>query len=277
MLAALAFASPARAAESKYVVECVDAAVKQANSAGDYSGYGAATNSFCVLGGWLSTGESFKYKMPVQKGKGYLFVGAGDRDVADLDISVTDGTETVSDTEHDNTPWVHVGADSNVDATITVTNFKGSGEADFCCLVILEEGGADGSGKALMSAVRGLAAQLDKIDGVGTEKTGGAICFMGGLFGTGGKLGIERPFAPGEYGLVGYGDKNCVDLDLGLYEGGELVAEDTGKDATPVVECEVSANARGVVQLRMHEAKGNAWGLCVVLVEEEHEGEGEGD
>lgn len=259
-----AAASPVRA-DTQYVVQCVDAAVEQAKAAGDYSGYGAAGNSFCVLGGWLSTGETLSYKMNLEGGKGYLFVGGGDKDVADLDLQVHDGEDAVEDTDDDNTPWVHVKAESDCEVTINLLNFKGSGEADFCAFIILEEGGADGSTKALTGAVRGLCKELDKVQTHGIEKTAGAISFMGGLFGTGGELGIHRNFAPGEYALVGYGDSNAEDVDLTLHEGDTLVAEDSDDDATPVVQCKVGEEARGTVRLKMFKSKGNAWGMCAVL------------
>lgn len=264
----LALTAPVGAAEAKYVIECVTRAVEQANAAGDYSGYGAATNSFCVLGGWLATGEQLQYSFSMTKGKSYLIVGAGDGDVKDLDLSVSDGEDAVEDTEDDNTPWVHVKAERTVQATITMKNFAGSDELDFCCFVILEEGGADGSGKALVSAVTGLAKELADVEGVGLDKTPGAICFMGGLFGTGGELGITRTFTEGAYGLAGWGDKKCQDLDLALYEGKKKIAEDTEDDAQPFVECEVEGEVRGTIQLKMHAASGNSWGLCIVLTPE---------
>lgn len=257
--------------DTVYIRECVTAAVEQAKAAGSYTGYGAATNSFSLMGGWLSTGETLQYQMEVEEGKGYLFVGAGDRDIKDLDLSVTDGDATVEDTEDDNTPFVHIEAKAATTITITMTNFAGSGEADFCTFIILEEGGAEGSGKALVAAATELAKvcqTVEKQTGVKTDKTPGLACLMGGLFGTGGELALNRTFHEGKYALVGWGDANAEDLDLTLTEGDETIAKDTETDATPVVPFEVSGETTCGLEAKMFKAKGNAYGLVAILKEQ---------
>lgn len=272
MLAGLLTASAASAEDDTvYIRECVTAAVEQAKTAGSYTGYGAATNTFSLLGGWLATGQTLEYEMQVEAGKGYLFVGAGDRDIKDLDLSVTDGEATVEDTEDDNTPFVHIEAKADATIRITMTNFTGSGEPDFCTFIILEEGGAEGSGKALVAAATELArvcAEVEQKTGVKTDKSPGLACLMGGLFGTGGELAMNRTFHEGKYALVGWGDQNAEDIDVALTEGDEVIARDTETDATPVVPFEVAGDTTCGLEVKMFKAKGNAYGLLAVLKEQ---------
>jgi len=137
----VAGSAQAQTTSGTYIKESVAAAVGQAQHASEYSGYGAATNSFCLLGGWIKKGKELQYSMPLEAGKGYLFVGAGDRDVGDLDIVVNDGTNEVKDVETDNTPWVHVKAEGACTATISLQNYHGTDQGDFCCLIILARHG----------------------------------------------------------------------------------------------------------------------------------------
>lgn len=258
-------------AQSEYISECVGNAVKQAQAAGDYSGYGMLSNSFCLLGGWITKGHMLQYTVTLQEGHSYLFVGAGDRDVKDLDLSVSDGTNTVEDTETDNTPFVHVQAESTVEVTITLTNYDGSGEPDFCAMIILEDEGGQANLGSLNQAATGLCQLLDKLGNEWeTDKAsdGSSWCVMGGLMGTGGELGISRSFAPGTYVLVGWGDSRAGDVDASVANGeGEVVAADTETDNTPVVPFEVSGGEAlsGTLHLAMAQAKGNAFAICAVL------------
>jgi hypothetical protein len=260
--------STARAADAQYISQCVNAAMQQAQAAGAYSDYGMATNSFSLLGGWISTGRELQYSMTLEAGTSYLFVGAGDEDVADLDLSVNDGETAVADTEDDNTPWVHLEAQETCEVTITLTNFKGSGQPDFCIFIILQSQGGEGKVKNLNAAAQGLVQIVTALDNqwstdLAADASG--FCLVGGLFGAEGELGISREFKKGSYMIVGWGDGKAQDLDAFVQdEEGETIAEDTDTDSTPVVTFE-STGGRGSLHLRMHAAKGNAFGLMMVL------------
>lgn len=263
----LILAAGSARAESAYIREAVQAAVTQAESASDYSGYGAASNSFSLLGGWITKGNELRYSLTLEGGKGYLCVGAGDRDVGDLDIAVSDGTQVIEDDETDNTPWVHVEVEETCKATISLKNFNGTAEGDFCVLIILEEGGAGATGKQLVVAASELAKSVDKA-GFQTDHGDGSpsgFCLMGGLFGTGGELGLERGFSEGDYSVVGWGDKNCQDLDLSVTANGEEVCADDDDDSTPVGNFNVDGEARAAMHLKMYKASGNSFGLLAVL------------
>lgn len=257
-------------AQTEYITECVAAAVTQAQGAGDYSGYGMASDSFCLLGGWIQQGQELEYKMTVQEGHSYLFVGSGDRDVKDLDLSVSDGTNTVKDEETDNTPFVHIQAEGTVEITITLKNYTGSGQPDFCAMIILEDEGPQANINSLNQAAVGLCELLDRVAAEWETDKGanGSWCLMGGLMATGSQVGVVRSFNPGSYILVGWGDTRAGDVDASVQnDDGEEVAADTETDNRPVVQFEVSGKSplSGTLNLRMHQAKGNSFAVCAVL------------
>lgn len=268
-LALLALGAGTARAEGEYISECVQRAVQQAGAAGDYTGYGMATDSFCLLGGWIATGGELQFTVNFNAGTSYLLVGGGDSDVKDLDISVSDGENTVEDVETDNTPFVHLGAEETVEATITLRNHQGSGQPDFCVLLILQSEGGDGSAASLNAAAQGLVKAVSGVGGGWSTEAAedpSGWCLVGGLFGAGGELGIGRSFSAGSYALVGFGDSKCQDLDCFVSnEEGEEIAADTETDSTPVVQFDASGDAVGSLNLRMHAANGNAFGVGIIL------------
>lgn len=264
----VAVAGTARA-EGEYITECVQRATQQAGAAGEYSGYGMASNSFCLLGGWIGTGGELQFTTNFEAGTSYLIVGAGDRDVKDLDLGVQNGEDLIADTDDDNTPFVHIEATESVEATIRLVNQSGSGSPDFCVLIILQSEGGDGNAAAMNAAAAGLVKAVSGVGGgwsTAAAEDPSGWCLVGGLFGTGGELGLERGFSAGHYALVGFGDANCEDLDCFVAnEEGEPIAADTETDSTPVVQFDADGDAQGALGLRMHESKGNAFGLGIIL------------
>ncbi len=270
-LALLAVGAGFARAEGEYISECVERAVQQAGTAGEYTGYGALKDGFCVLGGWVATGGELQYSLTLEGGTSYLIVGAGDRDVKDLDIVVSDGESSVEDTETDNTPFVHFSAEEGVEATITLRSHQGgSAGADFVVLIILQSDGGAARGAALTQAAQGLVKVVSAVGGGWSSEPAedpSGWCLVGGLFQTGEEFGIGRSFSAGQYALVGFGDSSCKDLDASVAdEEGNPVAADEETDSTPIVPFEVSGEGvSGTLNLKMHESKGNAFGVAIVL------------
>ncbi|MBX3470314.1 MAG: hypothetical protein KF878_25890 [Planctomycetes bacterium] len=256
-------------AQSEYLSECVAAAVRRAEAEGSYRGYGLVKESFCLLGGWITQGHMLQYSMTLKAGRRYLFVGAGDRDVKDLDLTVTDGPNVVSDTDDGNTPLVHVEAEATVDVTITLTNASGSGQPDFCGLIILEDQGGQANLAALGQAAAGLCQAINaRGSDWETDKAsdGSSWCLMGGLMAAGEALSLSRSFRAGGYLLVGWGDARAGDVDaLVLDEAGEVLAADTATDNRPEARFEPREPLRATLVLKMHQAKGDAFAVCAVL------------
>lgn len=256
-------------AEGGYIAECVQRATQQAGSAGEYSGYGFANNSFCLLGGWIATGGELQFTATFEAGTSYLIVGAGDGDVKDLDLGIQSGEDVIADVEDDNTPFVHVEAAETVEATISLVNESGSGSPDFCVLIILQSQGGSGNAASLNAVAQGLVKAVGGVGGGWSTEAAedpSGWCLIGGLFGTGGELGLGRGFSAGHYALVGFGDGKCKDLDCYVAnEDGEPIAADTETDSTPVVQFDADGDASGALCLRMHEADGNAFAVGIIL------------
>lgn len=266
VLALVALGASSARAEGEYVSECMQRAAQQAASAGEYTGYGTASDGLCLLGGWIATGGELQYTLNFEAGTSYLIVGAGDRDVKDLDLSVSDGESTVEDAEDDNTPFVHVAAEDGAEVTVTLTNFAGSGQPDFCVLIILQSQGGDGNANELVQAANNLVKAVGGVGGGWSSEPDG-WCLVGGNFASGEEQGINRSFDAGHYALVGFGDSNCKDLDASVTDDeGNPVAADEETDSTPVVQFDVEGEGvSGNLMLKMHEAKGNAFGVAILL------------
>lgn len=266
VLALVALGASSARAEGEYISECVQRAAQQAASAGEYTGYGTASDGLCLLGGWIATGGELQYTLNFEAGTSYLIVGAGDRDVKDLDLSVSDGESSVEDAEDDNTPFVHVAAEDGAEVTVTLTNFAGSGQPDFCVLIILQSQGGDGNAGELVQAANNLVKAVGGVGGGWSSEPDG-WCLVGGNFASGEEQGINRSFDAGHYALVGFGDSNCKDLDASVTDDeGNPVAADEETDSTPVVQFDVEGDGvSGNLMLKMHEAKGNAFGVAILL------------
>lgn len=259
--------------QTEYIAECVQRGVDAAGraiEAAEGMTFGMNTNGYCLLGGWVKQGESLEYSMTLQANTCYVIIGAGDRDVADLDIALKQGdTVLEKDEQEDNIPGVVVQFDQQVEATLVVTNYKGSGQADFCSVIIMESDGGQANVTSLNQAAQGLCQIINKQAGFITDgQTTSGWCMFGALLQSGGEHGVTRRFEPGTYRLVGWGDSRAKDVDARVTNGdGETVAEDVLEDNQPVVDFEVTGKSplEGSFFLKMHQAKGNSFAVCAVL------------
>jgi hypothetical protein len=242
------------------VIDCMKSALGQVLDAGAYERHGLGTDGACLVGGWLSEGADFSFKRRLVKGRSYVLAGAAGPGVKNLDLTVTDGTDAVDDTEEDGTPWIALKSDSDCEVTVVVRNAKGADAPDYCCVVILEDGGASRA-----ALVRGTAALVQAVDGETLDATDGAVSIVGAYLSTREEISLPRPFTPGRYTVVGRGDASAQDMDLLVRTDKATVLEDSTKDAAPTVTVHARGHVRGTVNLRMFQARGGAFGGFAVL------------
>lgn len=262
-------------AQTEYVSECVSRGVEAAGrviAGAEGVTFGMNSNGYCLLGGWVKQGESLEYNMTLAANTAYVVIGAGDRDVADLDMQFKSGDQVLEkDEQEDNIPVLVVQFEQEVEATLVVTNYKGSSpsQADFCSIIILESDGGQAQVTALNQAAQGLCEIINKQAGFTTDgQVSSGWCVFGSLLQSGGEHGVTRRFAPGTYRLVGWGDSRAKDVDARVANGeGETVAEDVLEDNQPVVDFEVTGKEplEGSFFLKMHQAKGNSFAVCAIL------------
>lgn len=262
-------------AEGEYINECMARGIEQARQAGNYTGYGFPSNQTCVVGGWVKRGESMDFGMNFKAGKRYLVIGAGDRDVPNLDISVKvqPNGKSYFDQDVDNTPWIHVdGIDKDCTVVVKATNNvepeKMDGTSDFCVFFVLVDGGREGSFEALMKAGRELTNAVvaeAKKQNYSSDPTVNVPCLFGGLFEQGEQQGIIRPFGAGRYLIVGWSDDLSRDLDLQVEENNRVVDRDEMESAVPWCDITVSGDTRLVARMRMTRSEGPAFAMCAIL------------
>jgi hypothetical protein len=81
----------AQKGQGKYVTQTAERLARLVNEAnGD--GYKLANNKFSIGGGWLKQGKEFValYTIPMEEGRKYRVIAAGDNDATDVDVEVLD-------------------------------------------------------------------------------------------------------------------------------------------------------------------------------------------
>ncbi|MGI0016060.1 MAG: hypothetical protein ACREBU_21780, partial [Nitrososphaera sp.] len=94
----------------------------------------------CLFGAYLKNGESQNLTMTFQEGIDYLIIGAGDDDIADLDLKLlsTTGGVLAEDTDSDATPILKFSPGFSRKVTLQIKNYN-SARSGFCVFVILQE------------------------------------------------------------------------------------------------------------------------------------------
>ncbi len=275
VVAALASApAPALAWEEEYVAEGIANAIEQAKTARDLSGFGCRSDGFCLLGGFVEQFKELSYTTALESGKGYLFVGAGDRDVKDMDLTVTatDGTFYKGDLEQDATPWVYVEPEKSTDFKITMALPKSDsplGSTDFCIVVVLESDGLEGSLDTLGQSAQELNAivgAIAKDAEVSFDTAQGSFCLLGALLADGGERKLTRSWK-GEvsYVCAGWSDASAKDFDLDIKKEDEVLHQDIDDDATPVVTFTPAEDGRLTFRLGMFSAEKPSFAIAAIL------------
>ncbi len=258
-----------------YVGEGVAKAIEQASAARDLTGFGLRSGGFCLLGGFVEEGKELAYTARLQAGKGYLFVGAGDADVHDLDLVVAakDGSVHEVDVDDDSTPFVFVAPEHTGEFTITLSLASGSGSQDFSLVIVLETDGLKGSLATLEQASHELnaviSAAAEQVN-LGFDAAPNSFCLLGALLKDGADQTLTRSFAAHtKYVIVGWSDSHAKDFDIAVKRGKEILVQDVEDDNTPVVVFECPKNERLGLNLEMFSAGKPAFAIAAVLVTSE--------
>jgi hypothetical protein len=215
--------------------------------------------------------------VPLEAGVEYCFVGAGDDDATDIDISVEtlSGKVVTQDTETDNTPVVFVTPLKSMEYTIRLQLYEGKRDS-FCGLIILRDGGwdipQDNLSTAIANCMESCAEQAQAGGDVYFADEEGEWAVLGTLMQkdeshTWSSISLRG----GEHRVVAGGDTQAEDLDLAVYReanGGrpeEQVASDTELDGNPVVSFDAKSDELYRVEVENYESKGPTLVITAVL------------
>jgi hypothetical protein len=119
---------------SARLIKLIDAANKQ--------GYSLQDNSFSIGGGWLKQGADkwvVLYTIPLQEGKNYRFVAAGDADAKDVDLEVVDssGKVVAQDVKDDPEAIVDYTPTSSGRYTVRIRLYASANNVPCVCLAVV--------------------------------------------------------------------------------------------------------------------------------------------
>jgi hypothetical protein len=237
---------------------------------GNVSDYGY-NEGVSILGGYVARGGSVSLSLSLDSGKSYLFVGGGDDNVRDLDISVSSpsGSEVERDDENDATPIVSFTAGRSGQYTVRLTHYSGSGPG-FCALAILRKGGWDIPLRNLATA----AALLIRFTGNVNQRVKENVTFhaqqntwglFGGVIPQGDSHELSMSMEAKRHVMVAAGDNNARDLDIYLFRtSSAILSMDEEVDAFPLIDYRTSSS-RYTVRTKNARSSGASLILTAVL------------
>lgn len=94
-------------------------------------------------------------------------------------------------------------------------------------------------------------------------------CLLGAYLQTGKSIDIVQSFKGGrQYVLVGGGSENAIDVDLGVLDGGKVVAADTDDDPTPVVKFKPARDGNYTIRLLLEKSKSSGNFVALAIMHE---------
>ncbi|MBX2891512.1 MAG: hypothetical protein KF734_11325 [Saprospiraceae bacterium] len=213
----------------------------------------------CMMGTYLSAGETVGFTTQLSSGVAYAFVGGGDDDVTDLDIFLYDaqGKELTKDTKTDNSPLVTYTPATTGSYTVKVKMFSTKTPGSFASLLIMSDAGYTIPIKTLKAALSDLFSMMEalcqKINKMGFLSTNNQWAMFGCVLDEGKSTQISniRLSSSKLSAIIGGGDQNAFDVDLFLYsKGGTLLKKDDATDAHPVVTYKGSAGSEYTLKMK---------------------------
>ena len=131
----------AQGKQGPYVTEAAARLSKLIND-GNEDGYTLANNSFSIGGGWLKQSKKDwipLFTVPLQAGKTYRFIAAGDKDAKDVDIEILDANNKVvaKDALADPTATVDYKCKTTGDHTVRIRLYASDENVPCVCLAIM--------------------------------------------------------------------------------------------------------------------------------------------
>jgi hypothetical protein len=197
----------------------------------------ARGNNF--MGAFLQVGGSVSYRTTLVYGKKYAFIGGGDNDATDIDITVTSpsGTE-YKDVKPDKVPIVQFTAYSSGEYTIKLS-MPAASRQSFCCLAILIEGGYAISENTLSTTVNKMINYANSVNSTTSQTINfhdlsNQWCLFGGFVNKGESVSVSSlNLGYLDHIVIASGDNNINDLDLCVYRNSTAIVCDRDDDPRP--------------------------------------------
>ncbi|MEQ1744363.1 MAG: hypothetical protein ABMA02_02975 [Saprospiraceae bacterium] len=214
-----------------------------------------------MMGAYIPQGEDVGFTTTLNAGTKYAFVGGGDDDVTDLDITLLNerGAEVATDIKSDNSPIVTYTPPMSGRYTVRVKMYRTNTAGSFAGLIIMSDNGYNipvntlkNAANDLFSTVETICNNSSKMGFLSTRQWAmyGSVLEESGtaMVSTIKLSGLRRSV------IVGGGDQNAYDVDLFLYDAqGNMLKKDEDTDAHPVLI--YSASSSPEYQIKMKNAR----------------------
>jgi len=245
----------------------VVAALAKVRAADKNGNIGFYTGGWCTFGAFLRSGQSISMTTQLDKGKGYVFVAAGDDNASDVDVEVQSesGIRLASDTDSDKAAVAGLIAERSGEHRVKTTMYRAKGES-FCVLIMLEVGQKSLPAEALAQCMAKWVTGSAALHAASQKNDGTALTLKHGdrdwvFFGAALEDGDSVTFSgmsPGRGRAVLYacGDENATDIDAAAKDSdGDTIAEDEDDDPTPIVQWSASAGGTYKVSVTLISTK----------------------
>jgi hypothetical protein len=196
-----------------------------------------------VLGAFVQPGRSSSFRFPLRAGEVYSFIGGGDDDARDVDITVTDdtGRSVATDTDTSADPVVVFRAPRDGAYTVKLELYDAP-VASFLALAVLTDSPnrytvpidivVSAMTKSLVQA-----AYLDRSrGGARYHDADNQWAIFGQVLRQGESMRISNLTMDGRnHTIVAAGDETAQDIDLFVRRSGRLIGADEDKDPIPMV------------------------------------------
>lgn len=205
------------------------------------------------LTGTLAAGASEGTEIRMEAGREYMLVGACDNDCSDMDLEIYDpaGHEIDSDLEYDDVPVVMVTPERTASYRLVIGMAGCSREPCYYGTRILHRPAVAPSEhhQLVRAQLEAFSAEMRK---QGYQRTHG---FRVDTLDPGGSREFLVRLKEGTtYGIAGFCDRDCADLDLAIFAGeAEPIAQDVEADDHPALDLAVTGT--GVFRIRVTMAR----------------------
>jgi len=230
-------------------------------------------SDIAYLGAFIKPGNYSYITTTLTEGKNYEFVGAGDDDVKDLDIIITDdrGRVVAEDTDNDATPLVRFTPDKTGRYTLKL-KLEDARVSCFCGMALLERGGwkvpvknLDAAMDSMLEHCRNVARQRPArfLDVTGEWAVMGTILEEGKS-----QIFNDIRLGTGRTAVTAGGDTVTRDIDLAIFEDGDspkIIVKDEDDDAAPLVDCRTTDDRRYGVVIKNSKSNGGTLIFTAIL------------
>lgn len=226
-----------------------------------------------LLGAFLEDGEEVSWITTLYSGEEYVFVGGGDEDVNDLDISVydDDGDLVNEDVLEDNYPIVRVAVRRTARYKITLDLYDAD-RGSFCAMAILRDGAPTIPLDRIEEAMDRYLEMAERVNDLSDEGADfhdedNQWALFGAILDEDESTSISGLSLESRNHLIlAAGDDRADDVDLFLYDDDDdLLVEDTETDSTPVISHRTRSSQSYKLKIENYESNGRSLIFATIL------------